>query len=40
MPNNLQNYQKINYCKKIIEPTNEELENHKVFIKKTLKKNF
>ena len=38
--NNLQNYQKINYCKKIIEPTNEELENHKVFIKKTLKKNF
>ena len=38
--NNLQNFQKTNYCKKIIEPTNEELENHKVFIKKTLKKNF
>ena len=37
---NLQNFQKANYCKKIIEPTNEELENHKVFIKKTLKKNF
>tara|TARA_B100000989_G_C19410352_1_gene414069 strand:- start:233 stop:892 length:660 start_codon:yes stop_codon:yes gene_type:complete len=36
---NLQNSQKVNYCKKIIEPTKEELENYKVFIKKTLKKN-
>ena len=35
---NLQNYQKANYCKKIIEPTKEELENYKVFIKKTFKK--
>ena len=35
---NLQNFHKANYCKKIIEPTKEELENYKVFIKKTLKK--
>tara|TARA_B100001057_G_C22866645_1_gene956793 strand:+ start:3043 stop:3702 length:660 start_codon:yes stop_codon:yes gene_type:complete len=37
---NLQDSLKVNYCKKIIEPTKEELENYKVFIKKTLKKNF
>ena len=37
--NNLKNFKKENYCKKIVEPTKEELENHKVFIKK-IKKNF
>ena len=31
---------KIIYFKKIIEPTSEELENHKDFLKKDLKKNF
>jgi len=31
---------KINYCKTIIKPTNDELESHKVFLKKELKKNF
>ena len=36
---NLQNFQKANYCKKIIEPTKEEFENYKAFIKKALKKN-
>ena len=35
---NLQNFQKANYCKKIIEPSKEEFDNYKVFIKKTLKK--
>ena len=37
---NLQNFQKANYCKKIIEPTKQEFENYKVFIKKKLKKKF
>ena len=30
---------KIDYCKKIIEPTEEEYQNHKIFIKKSLKRN-
>ncbi len=30
---------KIDYCKKIIEPTNEEFESYKIFMKKSLKKN-
>ena len=29
---------KIDYCKKIIQPTDDELENYKVFVKKSLKK--
>ena len=29
---------KIDYCKKIIKPTDDELKNHKVFMKKSLKK--
>ena len=36
---NLQNFKKVDYCKKIIEPTKEEFESYKVFIKRTLKKN-
>ena len=36
--NNSKNIQNIGYCKKIIKPTNEELENYKVFMKKSLKK--
>ena len=28
------------YCKKVVEPTEEELLNHKEFLKKNLKKNF
>ena len=36
--NNSRNIQNIGYCKKIIKPTNEELENYKVFMKKSLKK--
>ena len=31
---------KMNYCKIVIKPTNDELESHKVFLKKELKKNF
>ena len=33
---------KINYsyCKKIIKPSEQEIENHKLFLKKNLKKNF
>ena len=30
---------KIDYCKKIINPSFEEVENHKIFKKKYLKKN-
>tara|TARA_B100000886_G_scaffold301817_1_gene231502 strand:+ start:10 stop:669 length:660 start_codon:yes stop_codon:yes gene_type:complete len=36
---NLQMSKKIDYCKKIIEPTAEEYESHKIFIKKSLKRN-
>ena len=36
---NLQTSKKIDYCKKIIEPTTEEYESHKIFIKKSLKRN-
>ena len=36
---NLQTSKKIDYCKKIIEPTSEEYESHKIFIKKFLKRN-
>ena len=37
---NTNNSNKIDYCKKIIQPTEDELENHKVFMKKSLKKIF
>ena len=30
----------IDYCKRIIDPSLEEIENHKIFMKKSLKKNF
>ena len=36
---NTNNSNKINYCKKIIKPTEDELENYKIFIKKSFKKN-
>ena len=32
------NIQKLGYCKKVIKPTNEELENYKNFMKNSLKK--
>ncbi len=35
---NLENVKVTNYCKKIIEPSDDELRNHKIFIKKSLKK--
>ena len=35
---NSENIKATNYCKKIIEPTEDELRNHKIFIKKFLKK--
>ena len=35
---NTNNSNIIEYCKKIIQPTEDELENHKVFMKKSLKK--
>ena len=35
---NSENSKATDYCKKIIEPTEEELRNHKIFIKKFLKK--
>tara|TARA_B100001248_G_scaffold190346_1_gene145661 strand:- start:768 stop:1427 length:660 start_codon:yes stop_codon:yes gene_type:complete len=36
---NTNNSNKINYCKKIIKPTEDELENYKIFMKKSFKKN-
>jgi len=36
---NINNSNKIDYCKKIIQPTEDELENYKVFVKKSLKRN-
>ena len=36
---NTNNSKKIDYCKKIIQPTKDELENYKIFMKKTFKKN-
>ena len=35
---NSENTKATDYCKKIIKPTEEELRNHKIFIKKSLKK--
>tara|TARA_B100000989_G_scaffold289302_1_gene260959 strand:- start:795 stop:1460 length:666 start_codon:yes stop_codon:yes gene_type:complete len=34
------NLSKVSYSKKIINPTSEELENHKIYLKAYLKKNF
>ena len=36
---NTNNSKKIDYCKKIIEPSQNELENYKIFMKKSFKKN-
>ena len=36
----IDNFEKKNYCKKIIRISNKEIEEHKKFIKKDLKKNF
>ena len=36
---NLQINKKINYCKKIVKPNAEEYESHKIFMKKSLKRN-
>jgi len=35
---NTNTFNKVEYCKKIIQPTEDELENYKVFMKKSLKK--
>ena len=35
----LNHNKKIDYCKKIIDPSSEEIENYKIFMKKSLKKN-
>ena len=37
--NNLDNSKKIDYCKSIVKLTKDELENYKIFMKKTFKKN-
>ncbi len=37
--NNLNNSKKIDYCKSIVKITKDELENYKIFMKKTFKKN-
>ena len=37
--NNLSNSKKIDYCKSIVKLTKDELENYKIFMKKTFKKN-
>ena len=34
------NSDKVSYSKKIISPTSQELENHKIYLKNSLKKNF
>ena len=34
------NLDKVSYSKKIISPTSQELENHKIYLKNCLKKNF
>ena len=36
---NSNNSIKIDYCKKIVQPTKDEFQNHKIFMKKYLKKN-
>ena len=37
--NNLNNSKKIDYCKSVVKQTKDELENYKIFMKKTFKKN-
>ena len=37
--NILNNSKKVDYCKSIVKPTKDELENYKIFMKKTFKKN-
>ena len=36
---NINNSKKIDYCKKIVKPSQNELENYKIFMKKSFKKN-
>ena len=36
---NIDDSKKIDYCKKIVEPSQNELENYKIFMKKSFKKN-
>ncbi len=36
---NTNNSIKTDYCKKIVQPSQDELENHRIFMKKSLKKN-
>ena len=36
---NFNSPKKIDYCKKVVQPTKDELENYKIFMKKSLKKN-
>ena len=36
--NNSNNSKEIDYCKRVVEPTKDELEDHKIFMKKTFKK--
>ena len=38
--NNSNSPKKIDYCKKVVQPTKDELENYKIFMKKSFKKNF
>ena len=38
--NNSNNSKEIDYCKRVVEPTKDELEDHKIFMKKTFKKSF
>ncbi len=33
-------FKKVLYYKKVVSPSNQEIENHKLYLKKTLKKNF
>jgi DNA polymerase-3 subunit epsilon len=37
--NNSNSLKKIDYCKKVVQPTKDELENYKIFMRKSLKKN-
>ena len=36
---NTNNLKKIDYCKKVVEPSRDELDNYKIFMKRYLKKN-
>ena len=36
---NINNSKKIDYCKKVVEPSQDELDNYKIFMKRSFKKN-